>query len=582
MRKKIMRWFCAIALILISFTGQFGSIIVAHAAKAEVYTEDGVADFGDGEARITIYGNEGQSLIGKQFLIYRLFNAENSENLESIEYTVNSSYADALRTVVAERLEKTAEEVTDYEIIDYMQSLNNYQVDGAQAEQTEESRYSEYRYFVEDLIQEILADGDFGQTINVVDTKEDNSVDVIGLKYGYYMVVDATVVDGEYTAASLTTTNTANPQASVNVKSDYPTVTKKIQEDDTEEWSDIGDYEIGQEISFRFESAIPDINGYDTYYYAWHDVMDEALTLKEDSIQITITGTIGETEKIYQLTIEEYNLLTDVEDETFVVEVTDMKAIIDREFDQIDERKENIYGQVVTVLYKATLNDKAADVTGRPGIENDVRLEFSNNPNSWGEGETGFTPWDTVVCFTYQMNAVKINNHNETLEGAEFKLYRDEECEDEVYVKLVAGKYYVTNIAGEAVAMVSEGDGTFLVYGLDSGIYYLKETKAPTGYRQLTDPIQIEITPAFPEERNSYVKGDAAGEEVLNLVATAKTGEEETVLSADAENGSFNLSVVNEVGRKLPVTGSSAMLALIGVGVLLMLIAVKKERKKHE
>ena len=43
-------------------------------------------------------------------------------------------------------------------------------------------------------------------------------------------------------------------------------------------WNDIGDYEIGQTAPYKFESTIPNMNGYDTYYYAWHDKMDEALT----------------------------------------------------------------------------------------------------------------------------------------------------------------------------------------------------------------------------------------------------------------------------------------------------------------
>ena len=596
MKEKILRWFCAIALILAAVAGQLNTSMVVYAAKAEIYTEAGIADFEDGEAQITIYGNEGQSLVGKNFIIYRLLNVENSEDLESVNYTINAQYAVSLRNVVAEKLEKPVEEVTDYMIIDYMQSMNNYPVEGAHAEQTVESTESEYRYFVEELIQEMVSNGDPFQTIHVVDTKEDNSVDIVGLKYGYYLLTDITNVNGEHTAASLSMMNTANPEASVNVKSDYPAVTKKIQEDDSSAWNDMGDFEIGQNVPFQFQSTIPNINGYGGYYYAWHDVMDIALTLNKDSIQITITGMMGDTEKTYTLTSEEFALLTEVENETFVIEVEDIKAIIDREFDQIDDRNENVYGQTVTVSYTAALNDQAAEATGRPGFENDVRLEFSNDPNAWGEGITGFTPWDTVVCFTYQMNGGKINNNNETLEGAEFKLYRDETCENQVYVKLVDGKYYVMNedswsgTPSGAAAIVSDENGEFHVYGLDSGIYYLKETAAPDGYRQLMDPIKIEITSVLPEDRDNYVKGDASGEQILNLVAEAhiKTFtngsyvEEDSVLGTDAEKGSFHISVVNEVGKKLPVTGSYAMPVLVGVGLLFMVTAVRRERKKHE
>ena len=57
--------------------------------------------------------------------------------------------------------------------------------------------------------------------------------------------------------------------------------------------------------------------------------------------------------------------------ETFMIAVADLKTIVDREFDEVDNRKENTYGQTVTLTYNATLNDKAAEKTGRPGFEND-------------------------------------------------------------------------------------------------------------------------------------------------------------------------------------------------------------------
>ena len=84
-----------------------------------------------------------------------------------------------------------------------------------------------------------------------------------------------------------------------------------------------------------------------------------------------------------------------------------MKKIIDREFNRKNEAGENKYGQKIVLTYQATLNEKAAKNTGRPGFENDVRLEFSNDPDSAVRGSTGYTPWDTVVCFTYKIRSVR-------------------------------------------------------------------------------------------------------------------------------------------------------------------------------
>ena len=77
---------------------------------------------------------------------------------------------------------------------------------------------------------------------------------------------------------------------------------------------------------------------------------------------------------------------------------------------------------VVEVLYSATVNENA--VLGSKGNPNKVYLEFSNNPNINGEGETGFTPEDTVIVFTYKVVVNKVDQDKQPLAGAEFTLYK--------------------------------------------------------------------------------------------------------------------------------------------------------------
>lgn len=579
--------------------------VYAAEATQTYATPNGVADFGKGNASITISPNAGQSLVGKKFNVYKLFDAENAVDNESINYTWNNDYKTALQTVVGKKLNKSASSVTEYDVIDYIQTLNTNKVEGAQADQKLEGRYSNYRHFVEALRDELVKEGLSPNTVNVTAVNAvDGSVKFSGLGYGYYLTDEVTAVQDTHSAASLILTNTANPNAQVNIKSDYPTLIKKINEDDNNVgWNDIGDYEIGQTVPYYHDTYVPDMNGYQTYKMIFHDKMDNALTFNKDSVSITISSD----KKTYTLKSNEFKVVENSGEDTFYAEIPDLKAIVDKQFPEgMNNNNENTYGQSVRLNYNATLNDNASTRTGRAGFENAVRLEYSNNPDSDGVGSTGTTPWDTVVCFTYKINGLKINNHNKLLKDAKFRLYSDENCTNEVYVKESPNGYVVINrdsLGGtdhtggtrpsDAVEMASDAKGVFTILGLDQGTYYLKETDSPAGYRELQDPIVITIKPTFNADRNNYVSGEGATEKTLQkLEATAHVKEfldgaykeSDTNLKTDVTDGSANITVVNYVGTKLPITGSNLTMICLGAGTITVVgaLAVDKKRKSKK
>ena len=578
-------------------------VFATSVAPATMATPQGVADFGDGNASITIKGNSGQSLVGKQFHVYKLFEAENSADNESINYTWNDAYKTALQTVVGKKINKSASSVTEYDVIDYIQTLNTNKVEGAKADQKLEGRYSNYRKFVEALRDEMVKENLAPTTVSVTATRPDGSVKFGGLGYGYYLTDEVTAVQGTNSAASLILTNTANPDAEVNIKSDYPTITKKIEEDDLGiGWNDIGDYEIGQKVPYCFDSYVPNMNGYSTYKVVFHDKMDNALTFNKDSFSITISSA----KKSYTLKNSEFNLVQNSGDDTFYAEIPDLKAIVDKQFPEgMNNLGENEYGQDIHVSYNATLNDSAATRTGRGGFENAVRFEFANDPDSNGTGSTGETPWDTTVAFTYRINGLKVNNHNKLLKNAKFRLYSDADCTNEVYVKSSPNGYVVMNrdsVGGtdhtggtrpsSAVEMASDSKGVFNILGLDQGTYYLKETDSPAGYRELKDPIVITIKPTFTTERNSYNAGEGATEKTLQkLEASAHVKEflngaykeSDTNLKTNVTDGSANITVVNYVGTKLPITGSNLTMICLGAGTITVVgaLALDKKRKNE-
>lgn len=555
---------------------------------------------------ITIRANVGdngevQSLAGKKFNVYKIFSAENSAGMESINYTMNPAYEKALKKVTGKD--------TEYSIIDYIQTMNNNTViNNVEAPQLNESRYSNFRYFIEDLRNEIVAEkADPTMTVTVPETAKDSYT--MDVDFGWYVVDEITSVEGTHSASSLCMVNTANPDVFINIKSDFPVIQKQILEDDSrgsigsdkDGWNDVADFEIGQTVPYRYLTYVPNMNGYSSYYFSMRDRMDEALTFNPDSVVVKV----GDKTLVNNI---DYKVVTSgiPAGETFQIQIMDLKATINKyfypEYEGVVPEMEKFYGQKIVVEYNATLNENASNDTGRPGFENDVKLEYSNNPDSDGIGQTGETPWDTVVCFTFRMNGVKVNDQDPEvkLEGAKFRLYSDSSCTKEVYVKEAANGdgYTVINhdsvkgdeAPAEAVEMVSDKNGIFNIVGLDSQTYYLKETKAPAGYRLLKDPIKIDIKATYGEDnRGNYTKGDGATDKTLQKLEasahfkefyTGEFTEYDSSLTTDIETGTLNIKVVNKVGSKLPATGSSMTLLLTVTGAGLMTDALIKRRKE--
>ena len=386
-------------------------------------------------------------------------------------------------------------------------------------------------------------------------TVTDGKYVISGLAAGYYLVKDQ---DG-----SLTGDNDSYTEYIIQVvgnvtatpKSDVPEVQKKVKDinDSTDttktDWQDSADYDIGDSIPFQLKATLADnVSSYTTYKVVFHDTLSKGLTYNNDA-KVYIDGT--ETNGFTVTATVNADGTT-----TLTVSCDDVKALGAGN------------SSVITVEYTAKLNENA--VLGSAGNPNEVYLEYSNNPNKSenGNNETGETPKDVVIVFTYKTIINKVDSENKPLTGAAFKLE-----------KLIKGKDGAADTWTTVKEFtVDETTTSFTFSGLDDGQYKLTETKTPAGYNTI-DPIYFVI------EATHDVTADAPTLKTLNAYLTDANGNKQTEMkdgesvnidlgTVDLTAGSITTTVVNKSGSELPSTGGIGTTIFYVLGGVLVLAAV--------
>ena len=386
-------------------------------------------------------------------------------------------------------------------------------------------------------------------------TVTDGKYVISGLAAGYYLVKDQ---DG-----SLTGDNDSYTEYIIQVvgnvtatpKSDVPEVQKKVKDinDSTDttktDWQDSADYDIGDSIPFQLKATLADnVSSYTTYKVVFHDTLSKGLTYNNDA-KVYIDGT--ETNGFTVTATVNADGTT-----TLTVSCDDVKALGAGN------------SSVITVEYTAKLNENA--VLGSAGNPNKVKLEYSNNPNKSenGNNETGETPKDVVIVFTYKTIINKVDSENKPLTGAAFKLE-----------KLIKGKDGAADTWTTVKEFtVDETTTSFTFSGLDDGQYKLTETKTPAGYNTI-DPIYFVIEATHDET------ADAPTLKTLNAYLTDANGNKQTEMkdgesvnidlgTVDLTAGSITTTVVNKSGSELPSTGGIGTTIFYVLGGVLVLAAV--------
>ena len=361
---------------------------------------------------------------------------------------------------------------------------------------------------------------------------------------GYYLLKDSTAVTGD--DASTLFIVQVNGPVTVNRKADKPTFEKKVKDinDSTDsaatDWQDSADYDVNDNVPFQLTATLPtdpaDFAAYKTYKLVFHDTQSAGLTFNSDSVVVKYEGK--------QLSADSYTLNTATTDNhTFDLTIADAKSVKGTDSKAITVAA----GGKFTVEYTSTLNDQA--VIGSTGNPNEASLEFSNNPNVGGEGETGETPKDKVIVFTYELDITKTFSDNGTPaenDLPKFKLYKYDEAQ----------KDYTTDLGEVTVVKGTDGKYTTSYKRIDDGKYKLVETHTPAGYNTAADKF-FEITAEHDV--------DAADPKLNSLKIDSTAG--------DTTTGVVATTIVNQKGSNLPSTGGMGTVMLYVAGVAVFVLA---------
>ena len=375
---------------------------------------------------------------------------------------------------------------------------------------------------------------------------------------GYYLVLNT----GSDTAnSSAILVNVTESGATADSKqADIPQVTKSIvTSSDTGSaitYNDDGTASISYTVT---GTVVTDVADYDIYYYAFVDTLPAGFTasLDEGSSNVAWSIACGETSLTSAFSA---SVSTDSNTSTITWTCADLTAID-------DVSVSSLAGATLTLSYTLTLSSDevssllASADTAVDTLTNSVKVVFSNDPYSSGNGVTGKTDDDptaetektTSTLALYTLVVKKVDSNSDALAGAAFSLKAD----------------------NGYVASVSAGDSTtsFTFTGLEAGVVYtLTEDTTPSGYKSI-EPITfvISTTTASVTVDDADVTVTVPAVETENSSYSDLSGAVSS-WTADTSSDYYTIvaTVVNKEGSTLPLTGQQGRMLLMLAGLVLV------------
>lgn len=529
--KKMMKKLIAMAAALVMIV----TLLPAVGAKAITTTSPTINYDETGSLRIEKTDNEQVGLNGVEFTVYKI------ANLTQNGYT----YVEDLTAP------------TGYETPDKLLNLDSAGQTAAAA-----------------AFADAVRQADLSGTTKTTQTVESVAgvAEFDGLSLGYYLVVENKAEGGYITGnpffVAIPTANNADTSSDTDAAEGathwvYDVVAKPknssqppIEKTDDSDSATTG---VGETINFTINTTIPTYGAdYDNVTFNVYDIMSTGLALVtgddgqpvDPVVTVAVESTIINKEgTTYDITYGN-NGVGNGTDKTFEIAFADSYI------------KAN-GGQQLTITYSAVVTKEALYK-----VENNAGVKYNTDPNTTTDG----TP-DKVTKHTFGIDLSKYgvnttgDSNRDLVDGAEFTL-TDANGNDIKFAYKEGNAELVNESDGTETVAMEADQGKLLITGLKPGTYKLTETKAPTGYTLLANPVTIVIT---ADETTGELKSASVNGTELT------SGELQGI-----ENGIIPVNIENNKGFTLPSTGGMGTYLFTIGGIVIMagaafaLIAMKK------
>ena len=451
-------------------------------------------------------------------------------------------------------------------------------------------------------LTDYLNKGVKGMSSDICATAESSTVVFENLEYGYYVVTSNA-------GAAISITSTA-PDAVIIDKNQTPfeSFSKTVSNYDAEGtllgYNAGNTVAIGERMNYKVEFMTTNYFGDEKVkYYRVYDEAGDAIYIDVQTVTVTIDApgeepAVSLTKGYYLDMGEETKIGTwegglddaqwyvvNMGNNTFRVTIPwleghQLTENTDGSY-RLDTDNDNAFNfdtdSLVTITYDAVLLTNAY-------IGGDYHSEMINEAYAAAvaQDNTNTTPKQIVTTDTYGFGILKDDGTTkQNLAGAEFRLYRDADCQEPVNVvpTNVQGIYMVNTAPAKnayadlmpstvfgATGLYASGDnlvvsqviGKLMVLGLPEGTYYLVETKAPVGYNSLTQPVVLTLDNEHKSPFTIYANQDGEVKDTQQPVAGY----------SEITHRVYNTTVHNSQGTQLPSTGGEGTIMLITIGII--------------